>query len=57
MLEKDKGLRIGNPDYFKNKTSKINFYELTDFILSIKEILDSLKPDKIKELREKIQKF
>jgi len=57
MLEKDKELRIDNQYYLKNKPVNINFDELTDFILSIKEILDSLKPDKIKELREKIQKF
>ena len=57
MLEKDKEPRIDNQYYLKNKPVNINFDELTDFILSIKEILDSLKPDKIKELREKIQKF
>jgi len=53
-LEKDKELRIDNQYYLKNKQIIINFETLSEFILSIKETLDKLDSNKIKEIREKI---
>lgn len=54
ILEKDKELRIENQYYLKNKPVDINFEKLSEFILSMKEILDELGNDKIEVLREKI---
>jgi len=54
-LEKDKELRIDNQYYLKNKVVKIDFEELSDFIVSIKESLEKLDRDRIKEIREKLE--
>lgn len=53
-LKKDKDLRIDNQYYLKNKEVKIDFEELSNFILSIKQTLENLNKDKIKILREKL---
>ena len=55
ILEKDKGLRIDNQYYLKNRPVDIDFEKLSDFMLSIKRSLDRLDDKKIKELREKIK--
>ena len=57
ILEDDKELRIENQYYLKNKTVNINFEKLSSFMLSIKDSLEKLRPDKIRELREKIKKL
>ncbi|MEK6873259.1 MAG: hypothetical protein AABW91_00260 [Nanoarchaeota archaeon] len=57
ILEKDKELRIDNQYYLKNRPVNINFEELSEFILSIKETLNNLDEDKIKYLREKIENY
>lgn len=56
-LEKDKELRIDNQYYLKNKPVNIDFQELSDFLISIKESLNKLNKDKIQEIREKIKEF
>ncbi len=53
-LEKDKGLRIDNQYYLKNINVSINFSELSDFILQIKNISSSLTLENIKEIRKSI---
>jgi len=51
ILEKDKELRIDNQYYLKNKEVIINFNSLSSFLLKIKEIIEKLNKDKIKEIR------
>jgi len=46
-LEKDKELRIDNQYYLKNIKVKIDFHELTNLILTIKKIANSLTLDQI----------
>ena len=53
MLEKDKELRIDNQYYLKNIHVNVNFEELSEFMVSIKEALSKLDEGKISELREK----
>jgi len=57
MLKRDKELRIDNQYYLRNKSVIINFEKLSVFLLSIKDSLNKLNKDKIRELREKINKF
>ena len=54
MLEKDKKLRIDNQYYLKNIKVGIDYSELANFILKIKNIANSLTYDKLNELRKKI---
>ncbi len=54
ILEKDKELRIDNQYYLKNKPVDISFENLSGFMLSIRETLDNLNNNKIRELRAKI---
>src|SRR3989344_3173593 len=54
ILEKDKELRIDNQYYLKNKKVDIDFDNISEFIISIKETLDRLDKDKIREIRSKI---
>lgn len=56
-LEKDKGLRIDNQYYLKNKQVNIDFDKLSEFLLGIKEVLDNLNEETIKEVREKIENY
>lgn len=57
MLEKDKGLRIDNQYYLKNKPVDIDFNKLSGFLLSIRKSLDQLNNEKVEELRHKIEAF
>lgn len=57
ILEEDKELRIDNQYYLKNKPVNINYEQLSDFMVSIKKTLNNLDSDKVKELRNKIEKF
>lgn len=54
-LEKDKKLRIDNQYYLKNKQVNIKIKELSDFIITIREAIDNLDEEKIKEIREEIR--
>lgn len=56
-LERDKELRIDNQYYLKNKPVNIDFEKLSDFLVSVKEILNKLDKDKIDEIREKIEEL
>jgi len=53
-LFKDKDLRIDNQYYLKNKPVIIDFEELSDFLINIHSIIDSLDKKKIDELRKLI---
>lgn len=57
ILEDDKELRIDNQYYLKNRPVNIDFEKLSEFMLLIKGSLGKLDDDKIKELREKIEKI
>lgn len=54
-LERDKKLRIDNQYYLKNINVRIDFHEMADFILSMKDIANSLTLDRIREIRLKIR--
>ena len=53
-LEEDKKLRIDNQYYLKNIKANVDFSELADFILQIKNVINSLTYDQIEKLRGKI---
>ena len=57
ILEKDKELRIDNQYYLKNKKVDIDFDNISEFIISIKETLDRLDKDKIRECWRKSYKY
>ncbi len=56
-LEKDKELRIDNQYYLKNKNVNIDYEQLSKFLISIKESLESLDNTTINKLREMIKNF
>ena len=56
MLEKDKELRIDNQYYLKNREVIVNYEELRDLILKIKEIINTITSEQIEEIRMKIKK-
>lgn len=53
-LNKDKEIRIDNQYYLKNREVEIDFEDLSKFLLSIKESLDILDSNKIKNIRSKL---
>ena len=55
VLENDKELRIDNQYYLKNRPVDINFDNLSEFILSIRETLGKLDKDMIEKIRKKIK--
>jgi uncharacterized protein (UPF0332 family) len=55
ILENDKKLRIDNQYYLKNKFVNVDFEKLSDFMLSIKNSLEKLDNEKIRELREMLK--
>ena len=57
LLEGDKELRIDNQYYLKNKEVKIDFDELSNFLILIREILGSLDDNKINNVRRKIDEM
>lgn len=57
ILEKDKGLRIDNQYYLKNKPVDIDFERLSGFMISMRKSLDKLDKDMINKLRAKIKRF
>lgn len=50
-LEKDKGLRVDNQYYLKNVKVDIDFSEISDFILQIKNIASALTLEEINKIR------
>lgn len=54
-LDKDKKLRIDNQYYLKNREVDIDCSELAEFVLTVKNLANSLTFDEIKELRQKIK--
>ena len=56
-LGDDKELRIDNQYYLKNYPVNINISELRDFILTLKNKVNSLTLNEINEVRNKIKKI
>ncbi len=56
-LEEDKELRIDNQYYLKNKPVNINNQELNEFILKIKDKVNTITLDEINKVREEIKKI
>ena len=54
-LEDDKELRIDNQYYLKNKSVKINFEELSEFLISIRKSLEKLDDKNIRKIREMLK--
>jgi len=57
MLEYDKELRIDNQYYLKNRKVIVNYDNLRDLILKMKEITNTISNEKIDEIRKKIKKL
>jgi len=55
LLKKDKKLRIDNQYYLKNVNIEINYEELFEFILIIKEKVNSLTPMEVESIRDKLK--
>ena len=56
-LEDDKDLRIDNQYYLKNKPVNINIRELSDFILIIRNKVNSITLSEINKVRDEIKKI
>ncbi len=56
-LEDDKDLRIDNQYYLKNRAVNVNFRELSEFILTIKNKVNSITLDEINKARAEIKKI
>lgn len=50
-LDKDKGLRIDNQYYLKNIKVNIDFNDLSDFVLKMKNIISSITLEDVKRIR------
>ena len=57
MLKNDKELRIDNQYYLKNRNIIVNYDNLRDLILKMKEIINTITNEKINEMRKKIKKW
>lgn len=57
ILKEDKQLRIDNQYYLKNKPVKVNYENLLNFVLTIKNIANTLSLDKSEEIRSKLKKI
>jgi len=55
LLVEDKELRIDNQYYLKNKPVHIDFDELADFLISVKQVIRGLSGERIGEIRKKLQ--
>lgn len=51
LIQKDKGLRIDNQYYLKNRNVKIDYDELTEILLQTKDILSKMNIEKINDIR------
>ena len=56
-LEDDKDLRIDNQYYLKNRPVDINIRELSEFILTIKNKVNSITLSEINKARDEIKKI
>ena len=56
-LEFDKDLRIDNQYYLKNRKVDLNFNELREFVLTIKDKLNSITLDEKNRAREEIARL
>ncbi len=56
-LEEDKDLRIDNQHYLKNRPVDINIRELSEFILTIKNKVNSITLSEINKARNEIKKI
>jgi len=56
ILEKDKKLRIDNQYYLKNKKVYMDMDKLIEFVLNIKNIINSISYDNIEKIREMIKR-
>jgi uncharacterized protein (UPF0332 family) len=56
-LTKDKKLRIDNQYYLKNINVKINYEELQTFVLTIKEKINTINIQEIKQIKQKIKEI
>lgn len=56
-LEDDKELRIDNQYYLKNKSVSINIRELSEFILTLKNKVNSITLNEINKARNEIKKM
>jgi uncharacterized protein (UPF0332 family) len=54
-LEDDKDLRIDNQYYLKNRTVNINIRELSEFVLTIKNKVNSITLNEINKARNEIE--
>ena len=57
ILEYDKDLRIDNQYYLKNRKVEINPNEIRDFILTLKDKINSLTLDETTSIRKKLKKI
>ena len=55
-LEEDKKLRIDNQYYLKNRSVKISYTEILDYVLTIQDIKEKLSIEQIESIRRKISK-
>lgn len=55
MLEKDKKLRIDNQYYLKNIYVDADYDILLNFMLEIKDVLDKMTYDSVKDIRIKVR--
>ena len=56
-LEEDKELRIENQYYLKNRQVDVNVRELTEFILKMKNKVNSITLEEIKRARDRIEEI
>lgn len=54
MLQKDKQLRIDNQYYLKNQTVEVNYEELLEFVLQVKDNAEKLTFDRVANIRNKL---
>ena len=54
-LTEDKKLRIDNQYYLKNRPVEVNYEELLEFVLSIKEKVNSLNSPEINNIRKELK--
>jgi len=55
MLEYDKELRIDNQYYLKNRKVVVNYDNLRDLILKMKEITNTISNEGVDEIRKKLK--
>ena len=56
-LELDKGLRIDNQYYLKNKNVELNLVELREFVLTMKDKVNSMTFDEINKTRDELKRI